>query len=121
MDIVFLHDLKIKTVIGVYAWERDIQQTVIIDLDMASDIRQAAIADSIDAALDYKAVAKRIINFVEISTFQLVETLAEKIAAILLKEFDITWVRVKVNKHGAITGAGAVGVVIERHRASLQD
>ena len=114
MDIIYLHDLKVDTTIGIFDWERRITQTVIIDLDMISDIRKAAATDAIGDTLDYKAVAKRIIDYVGNSDFQLVETLAERIADILLKEFNVSWLRVRVNKKGAIRGAGDVGVIIER-------
>ena len=117
MDIIYLHDLRIDTVIGVFDWERRVRQTVSLDLDMASDIRRAAASDDIEHTLDYKAVAKRLIAFVGESEFQLVETLAEKVAGILLKEFGIPWVRVRVNKTGAVRGARDVGVVIERGEA----
>ncbi len=114
MDIIFLHDLKIETVIGIWDWERKIRQTVVIDLDMAADIRQAASSDGIDDTLNYKSVAKRLQQFVGESEFLLVEAMAENIADILLKEFAVPWVRVRVNKPGAISGAGDVGVMIER-------
>jgi len=114
MDIVFLHEMKVDTVIGIWEWERKIRQTVVIDLEMAADIRKAAASDSIDDALNYKSVAKRLQQFVADSEFQLVETLAEKIAAIVMDEFGASWVRVKLNKPGAIRGARDVGVVIER-------
>lgn len=114
MDIIFLHDLKVETVIGIWEWERKIRQTVAIDLDMSADIRKAAASDSVDDTLNYKLVAKRVQQFVADSSFQLVETLAEKIAEIVLGEFDVAWVRVKVNKPGAIRGARDVGVLIER-------
>ena len=114
MDIIYLHDLKIECIIGVWEWERRIKQTITLDLDMASDNRHAAITDRIEDTLNYKAVAKRLIEFVGNSQFQLVETLAEKIAEILLAEFKLEWVRVRVNKKGAIHGASDVGVVIER-------
>ena len=114
MDIVFLHEMKVDTVIGIWEWERKIRQTVVIDLEMAADIRKAAASDSIDDALNYKSVAKRLQQFVADSEFQLVETLAEKIAAIVMDEFGVSWVRVKLNKPGAIRGARDVGVVIER-------
>lgn len=117
MDIIYLHDLRIDTVIGVFDWERRVRQTVSLDLDMAADIRRAGASDDIEHTLDYKAVAKRLIAFVEASEFQLVETLAEKVAGILLEEFDIPWVRVRVNKTGAVRGARDVGVVIERGAA----
>lgn len=114
MDIIFLHDLRIETVIGLWEWERQIRQTVAIDLEMSADIRKAAASDSVDDTLNYKLVAKRLQQFVGDSSFQLVETLAEKIAGIVLDEFDVAWVRVKVNKPGAIRGARDVGVIIER-------
>jgi len=114
MDIIFLNDLRIDTVIGIFDWERRIKQTVIFDLEMAADIRKAAASDSIEDTLDYKAVAKRIIQFVEESQFQLVETLAEKVAQLILDEFSVPWVRVKLNKTGAIRGARDVGILIER-------
>lgn len=114
MDIIFLHELKVDTVIGIWDWERKIRQTVVIDLDMSADIRKAAASDRVDDTLNYKQVAKRVQQFVSDSSFQLVETLAEKIAAIILDEFDVAWVRVKVNKPGAIRGSRDVGILIER-------
>ncbi len=114
MDIVFLHEMKVDTVIGIWEWERKIRQTIVIDLEMAADVRKAAASDSIDDALNYKSVAKRLQQFVADSEFQLVETLAEKIAGIVMDEFGVAWVRVKLNKPGAIRGARDVGVVIER-------
>ena len=114
MDIVFLHELKVDTVIGIWEWERKIRQTVVIDLEMAADIRKAAASDNIDDAMNYKLVAKRVQEFVADSEFQLVETLAERIASIVVDEFGVSWVRVKLSKPGAIRGARDVGVVIER-------
>jgi len=114
MDIIYLRDLKIETVIGIFDWEREIKQTISFDLDMAADIRKAAASDVIEDTLDYKTLSKRIISFVEASSFQLVETLAEQVAAIILDEFDVCWVRVRLDKVGAIRGASGVGVIIER-------
>ena len=114
MDIIFLHDLRVETVIGIWDWERKIRQTVAIDLDMSADIAKAADSDSVDDTLNYKLVSKRLQQFVGESSFQLVETLAEKIAALILDEFEVKWVRVRVNKPGAVRGARDVGVVIER-------
>ena len=114
MDIVFINDLRIETVIGIYDWEREIRQVVSIDLEMAADNRKAAASERIDDALNYKAVAKRLIQFVEQSEFQLVETLAERIAEIVLDEFDVDWLRLKLGKPGAVTGSAEVGVIIER-------
>lgn len=114
MDIVFLHDLKVDCVIGIFDWERRIKQTLHIDLDMAADVKRAAAGDAIQDTLDYKAVAKRVLDFAGNSRFQLVETLAERIAAIVLSEFHVPWVRVRINKKGAVRNADGVGVVIER-------
>ena len=114
MDIIFLRDMKVETVIGIWEWERKIRQTVSIDLDMSADIRKAAASDSVEDTLNYKSVAKRLQAFVGDSSFQLVETLAEKIATIVLEEFAVAWVRVRLSKPGAIRGAKDVGVLIER-------
>lgn len=117
MDIIFLHDLKVETVIGLWDWERKIRQTVVINLEMASDIRKAAASDGVEDTLNYKSVAKRVEQFVADSEFQLVETMAEGIAGIVNDEFGVPWVRVRVSKPGAIRGARDVGVLIERSRA----
>lgn len=114
MDIIFLHGLKVDTVIGIWDWERRIRQSVVIDLDMAADIRADAESDDVDDTLNYKLVAKRVQQFVAESEFQLVETLAERVAGIVTDEFGVAWVRVRVNKPGAIRGARDVGVIIER-------
>ncbi len=114
MDIVFLRELKIETVIGIFDWEREIKQTVVLDLEMGADISLAAASDQIGDTLDYKAVSKRLIEFVEASEFQLVETLAERCTEIILQEFAVPWVRLTLNKSGAIRGATGVGVIIER-------
>lgn len=114
MDIIYLRDLKIETIIGIFDWEREIKQTISFDLDMATDIRKAAASDAIEDTLDYKTLSKRIIAYVEGSSFQLVETLAENVAAIILDEFEVCWVRVRLDKMGAIRGASGVGVIIER-------
>jgi dihydroneopterin aldolase len=113
-DIVFIEDLRIQTVIGIFDWEREITQTVSLDLEMAYDIRMAGRTDEIEDTLDYKAVSKRLIQFVEDSDFQLVEALAEHCAAIVLKEFPVSWLRLKLSKPGAVRGSSAVGVIIER-------
>ena len=116
MDTIFLHDLRVETIVGVGDWERKIRQTVSIDLEMGADIRRATESDSIDDTLNYKLVANRVQQFVAESSFQLVETLAERIADIVLKEFDVPWVEVRVNKPGAIRGARDVGVKIRRQK-----
>lgn len=114
MDIVFIRDLQIETVIGIYDWERKVRQIVSLDIDMATDIRKAASSDNIDDTLSYKTVAKRLIAFVEDSEFELVEALAEKICTIIREEFEVPWVRLTLNKPGAVRGSKSVGVMIER-------
>ncbi len=116
MDMIYLRGLRVETVIGIYEWERRIKQPVIVDIKMAADIRRAAATDNIDDTLNYKAVAKRVIGFVEGSQFQLVETLAERLAELVMAEFHVPWLRLEVNKIGAVRGARDVGVIIERGR-----
>lgn len=113
-DRVFIEDLRIQTVIGVFDWEREISQTVSLDLEMSFDISRAAQSDAIEDTLDYKAVSKRLIHFVEHAEFQLVEALAEACARIVLDEFPVSWLRLKLSKPGAVRGSSAVGVIIER-------
>ncbi len=114
MDIVFIRDLQVDTVIGIYDWERKIRQTISLDIDMATDICKAAKTDSIDDTLSYKSVAKRLIAFIESSDYELVEALAEKICSIIREEFNVPWVRLTLHKPGAVRGARSVGVIIER-------
>ena len=114
MDIVYIRELEIDAIIGIYDWERETKQTVSIDLEMGCDNTKAAASEDIADALDYKSVAKRLISFVEDSEFLLVETLAERIAAIVLEEFSVSWLRLRLGKPGAVTGSKDVGVIIER-------
>ncbi|MGR8931340.1 MAG: dihydroneopterin aldolase [Gammaproteobacteria bacterium] len=114
MDIIFLGGLEIETVIGIYDWERTIKQKVILDIEMAFDITKAAKTDDIAYTLDYKAVSDRIVSFVEASEYFLVETLIEETANILLTEFPTPWVKVTLNKKGAVSRARDVGIIIER-------
>lgn len=114
MDTIFLRDLRIRTIVGIWEWERRMPQVVSLDLDMATDIRKAAGSDHIDDTLDYKAVTRRIKSFVGDSRFNLIETMAEQIAGIIVTEFGVPWVRVAVHKPWAIRGSRDVGVVIER-------
>ena len=114
MDIIYLKDLRIDTIVGIYEWERRTQQTVIFDIEMGADISKAAGTDTIEDTLNYKAVAKRIISFVENSDCQLIETLAERVADILLQDFKVPWLRLSLNKQGAVRGVRDVGVIIER-------
>ena len=114
MDIVYINDLKVDTVIGIFDWERRIRQTISLDLEMAADIRRGAASDHIDDALDYKTIGKRIIGFIESSEYQLVETLAEAVANLVLTEFSVPWLKLRLSKPGALRGARDVGVIIER-------
>lgn len=118
MDIVFIRDLQIETVIGIYDWERKIRQIISIDLDMATDIKKAANSDNIEDTLNYKAVAKRLISFISKSEYELVESLAEKICEIVLSEFNVPWVKLTLHKPGAVSGSKSVGVMIERGEKS---
>lgn len=113
-DTIFLYELRVETTIGVWDWERKIRQTVSIDLEMGADIKGAAENDDVDSTLNYKAVAKRVRQFVSESEYQLVETLAENIAGLVLEEFDVPWIQVRVSKPKAISGANDVGVLIYR-------
>jgi len=113
-DIVYIRELEIKTIIGIYDWEREQKQVINLDLEMATDIRPAAAADDIAQTLDYKAVAKSLIEFVEGSSFFVVETLAASIAEIVLEEFNVPWLKLRLGKPGAVTGSKDVGVIIER-------
>lgn len=115
-DTIFLSGLTAECIIGIWDWERKVKQKVVIDLEMAADIRKAASSDHIDDTLDYKKVSKRLQQFVEASEFQLVETLTDRIAQLILTEFDVPAVKVRLNKQGALRGSRDVGIVIERRR-----
>jgi dihydroneopterin aldolase len=117
MDRIFLNALTTECIVGIWDWERQVKQTVVIDLEMAIDVRKAAATDHIDSTLDYKKVSKRILAFVGESQFQLVETLTEKIAELIIVEFNVSWAKVTLNKRGAIRSARDVGIVIERSTA----
>ena len=113
-DIVFLRGLRADAVIGIHDWERRIRQTLVIDLDLATDVRAAAARDHIDDALDYDTVAGRVTALVEGSEFQLIESLAEAIVTLLREEMGITWLRLRLAKLGAVANADSVGLEIER-------
>ena len=121
MDYIFLTGLTTDCIIGIWDWERRVKQKVVIDLEMGADIRRAARSDAIDDTLDYKRVSKRLLQFVGESEFQLVETLTERIAQVIVTEFDVPWVRVRLNKQGAIRGSRDVGIQIERRREDYAD
>ena len=114
MDIVFIEALEIDTVIGIYDWERKVRQKVVLDVEVAFDNRKPAASDKIEDTVNYKAVSKRLIGFIEDAHFELVETLAEHCATIIREEFGVPWLRLRLAKPGAVTGSKAVGVVIER-------
>jgi len=114
MDILYIRELRADTVIGVYDWERSIRQTVVLDLEMASDNRRAAGTDQVTEALDYAAVSEQVLTYIESTHFQLVETLAEQVAELVLREFNVPWLRLRLSKPGAVARARDVGVVIER-------
>ena len=116
MDNVFIEALQIECVIGIYDWERTIKQPIVLDIEMAFDNRIPAASDNIEHTLDYKAVSKRLIEFVSASSFGLVETLAERCCEIILNEFNVSQVSFKLSKIGAVRGAKAVGVILQRTR-----
>jgi dihydroneopterin aldolase len=118
-DRIFLHGLAVECIIGFIEWERRVKQTIVIDVEMPVDCARAALSDEVVDTLDYKKVAKRLIGFVEQSQFKLVETLAHKLAILILEEFSVEWVRLSINKPGAIRGSKDVGVAVLRTRANL--
>jgi dihydroneopterin aldolase len=118
-DRIFLRGLAVECIIGFIDWERRVKQTVVIDLELPVDCAKAALSDEVVDTVDYKSVAKRVIGFVEASEFKLVETLAHRMAMLILEEFSLPWIRISVNKPGAIRGSRDVGVVVERTRADL--
>ena len=118
-DRIFLHGLTTECIIGFVDWERRVKQTVVLDIELPVDCRRAAISDEVSDTLDYKRVAKRVLAFIEASEFKLVETLAHRVALLILEEFAVAWVRIALNKPGAIRNSRDVGVVIERTRADL--
>jgi 7,8-dihydroneopterin aldolase/epimerase/oxygenase len=120
MDKIFIHALKTEAIIGIFDWERQVKQTVIVDIEIGVDVTKAALSDAIDDTLNYKRVAKRVLTFVEASKFHLVETLAEHVAMLILEDFGIAWVRLSLSKPGAIRSSRDVGVTIERGRDHLE-
>jgi|SRR5690606_10242113 len=114
MDIIYIRGLRVETIIGIYEWERQNRQTVVLDLEMASDISRAAASQDIADALNYKAVADRISDFIAASEFLLIEAMAEQVAAIVMTEFNVPWLRLRLGKPAAVPTAEDVGIVIER-------
>jgi dihydroneopterin aldolase len=120
MDKIFIRALKTEAIIGIFDWERQVKQTVVIDIEMAANIHKAALTDAIADTLNYKGVAKRVLAFVEASHFHLVETLAEHVAMLILEEFAVEWVSIVLSKPGAVRNSRDVGVSLERDRARLE-
>ena len=118
-DRIFLHGLTTECIIGFIDWERRVRQTVVLDIELPVDCRRASLTDEVADTLDYKQVAKRVQAYVAASEFKLVETLAHRVALLVLEEFAVEWVRVALNKPGAIRNSRDVGVMIERTRADL--
>jgi dihydroneopterin aldolase len=118
-DRIHLSDLKIETIVGIFDWERTTRQTVSFNFEFPADASRAAKTDRIEDTLNYKSVAKKVIAYVEKSEFQLVETLAERVAELILREFDLPWVKLSIGKLGAIRGSREVGITIERTRADF--
>lgn len=114
MDIVYISGLRAQAVIGVYEWERHVRQTLVVDLEMASDTARAAASDAIADALDYAAISQRVLALVEASHYQLIESLAEDVARVVMREFGVSWLKVRIAKPGAVAEAQNVGVLIER-------
>lgn len=114
MDVIQIRGLKAQTVIGVHAFERKLARPLLIDLELATDAAQAAKSDSIKDAIDYQAISNAVIAFIEQSSFQLIETLAEKLALTIQKDFKIRWLRLTVHKPGAVPAAQDISVTIER-------
>ena len=114
MDLVYIKNLRVETIIGIYDWEREVKQVVSMDLEMAADIKMAAQTDNIGYALNYKSISKRIIKFVQEQKFKLIESMAEEVAQIVLVEFSVPWVRLRISKPGALRGSEDVGIIIER-------
>ena len=121
MDTIYIHALKTEAIIGIFDWERQVKQTVIVDIEISADIRRAALSDSIGDTLNYKRVAKRVLAFVEESKFHLVETLGEHLAMLILEDFGMAWVRISLSKPGAIRNSRDVGVMLERNRDDLEN
>jgi dihydroneopterin aldolase len=113
VNIVYIKGLQAQSVIGVYAWERKIRQTLVLDLEMASDTARAAARDQIVDALDYATISSQVISLVEDSDYQLIESLAEEVAQMVMRDFDVSWLRLRLSKPGAVAAAEDVGVIIE--------
>lgn len=118
-DRIFLRELRTETIIGIFDWERKVKQTLSFDFEFPADARRASKSDRIEDTLNYKSVAKTVLAFVEASEYQLIETLAEEVAHLILKTFALEWVKISLSKPGAVRGSRDVGIMIERTRADF--
>jgi len=114
LDIIFIHGLQANCVVGVFEWEKNISQKIILDLDLAFDIKPAAISDKLEDTLNYKAVSEKLIEMLEASRFDLIETMAEEAAKFVLQNFDVKWIRLRLDKGGVVKNVRSVGILIER-------
>ena len=114
MDKIFIKNIEVETIIGIFEWEREVKQSVFIDIEIDLNLQKSGATDKISNSLDYKKISKRIINFTIGSKFKLIESLADKIAKIVLNEFNVKRVSVSVKKQGALRGSELVGVNIVR-------
>ncbi|HTT04583.1 MAG TPA: dihydroneopterin aldolase [Steroidobacteraceae bacterium] len=118
-DRILLEGLTTECIIGFIDWERRVPQTVVIDLEVPCDCARAAVSDDVADTVDYKKLAKRVLGWVQASQFQLIETLAHRLALLLLQEFALDWIRIRIGKPGAIRHSRDVAVCVERTRADL--
>ncbi|WP_438468670.1 bifunctional dihydroneopterin aldolase/7,8-dihydroneopterin epimerase [Vibrio vulnificus] len=117
LDKVFIEQLEVITTIGVYDWEQQIKQKLVLDIEMAHDNRPAGKSDDVADALDYAQVSEAVLNHIESGRFLLVERVAEEVAEFIMTQFSVPWIRIRLAKPGAVPQARAVGVVIERGQA----
>ncbi|EHK8985208.1 bifunctional dihydroneopterin aldolase/7,8-dihydroneopterin epimerase [Vibrio vulnificus] len=117
LDKVFIEQLEVITTIGVYDWEQQIKQKLVLDIEMAHDNRPAGKSDDVADALDYAQVSEAVLNHIESGRFLLVERVAEEVAELIMTQFSVPWIRIHLAKPGAVPQARAVGVVIERGQA----
>jgi dihydroneopterin aldolase len=114
MDITYISGLRANAVIGVYDWERDIRQPLVLDLELGCDTTRAAASDDLTLAVDYAAISQCVLEFVQASEYLLIETLAEAVARMLIEDMNVQWLRLRLGKPGAVPEADDVGVIIER-------
>jgi 7,8-dihydroneopterin aldolase/epimerase/oxygenase len=116
MDVTYIHGLEIQTIIGIFDWERENKQSLILDIDIGTDFSKASISDCIDDCIDYTLVSKEVNNLAESHSYQLLESFAEQISKIILDQFKAQWIRIKINKPLAIDSANSTGIIIERSK-----